>query len=267
MSIFLGSQLEDVIAQLEQGAGVRVQAGRPRGAGRDLAAGPAEGRHGPQPDLAVRLHRQQVRVPRGRLVRPDLLAADRAQHRGRGLARRPRRRAGEAGAGRLRGPDRHPLRASSGSTSRSCSRATATPRSGTPRPPAAGCPTTGRPSTRCRRSRPTRRRRSSRASACCPSASSSPAPRSSGSGTSRSRTSRRNCSLDIARTMILPAAVALPRPAGGRGLLEGHRRRRGHRRRAGRRPRRRDPRPGARAARGPRGRLRRRRRPARSSTR
>ena len=28
----------------------------------------AKRRHGPQPDLAVRLHRQQVRVPRGRLV-------------------------------------------------------------------------------------------------------------------------------------------------------------------------------------------------------
>ena len=86
MSIFLGSQLEDVIGQLEQGAGVGVEEGRlgrPRG---HLAAGPAEGRHGPQPDLAVRVHRQQVRVPGGRLVGADLLAADRPQHGGRGLA-------------------------------------------------------------------------------------------------------------------------------------------------------------------------------------
>ena len=63
------------------------------GAGRHLAAGPAQGRHGPQPDLAVRLHRQQVRVPRRRLVGAHLLAADRAQHRRRRLARAARRRA------------------------------------------------------------------------------------------------------------------------------------------------------------------------------
>ena len=50
------------------GPRVGVEEGRRRRARRDLAAGPAEGRHGPQPDLAVRLHRQQVRVPRGRLV-------------------------------------------------------------------------------------------------------------------------------------------------------------------------------------------------------
>ena len=72
-----------------KGAGVGVQEGRlDRSSGVDLAAGPAEGRHRPQPDLAVRLHRQQVRVPRGRLVGPDLLAADRAQHGRRRLARR-----------------------------------------------------------------------------------------------------------------------------------------------------------------------------------
>ena len=96
MSIFLGSQLEDVIAQLEQGAASKSKQRRPRGARRHLAAGPAQGRHGPQPHLAVRVHRQQVRVPRRRLVRPHLLAADRAQHRRCRLPRRPGRRAGEA---------------------------------------------------------------------------------------------------------------------------------------------------------------------------
>ncbi len=43
--------------------------------------------HGPQPDLALRLHRQQVRVPRRRLVGSDLLAPDRPQHRRGRLAR------------------------------------------------------------------------------------------------------------------------------------------------------------------------------------
>ena len=102
MSIFLGSQLEDVVEQLAQGRRVEVQEGRLGRARRDLAAGAAEGRHGPQPDLAVRLHRQQVRVPGGRLVGADLLAADRAQHGRRGLALAARRRAREAQARRLR---------------------------------------------------------------------------------------------------------------------------------------------------------------------
>ena len=66
--------------------------------GRHLPARPAEGRDRPQPDLAVRLHRQQVRVPRGGLVGPDLLAADRAQHGRRRLAREARRRPREAQA-------------------------------------------------------------------------------------------------------------------------------------------------------------------------
>ena len=110
MSIFLGSQLEDVIGA------ARARAPRPsskkggsRGARRDLAAGPAQGRHRPQPDLAVRVHRQQVRVPRRRLLRPDLLAADGAQHRRGRLACRPGRRAGEARARRLRRPDDDPV--------------------------------------------------------------------------------------------------------------------------------------------------------------
>ena len=47
----------------------------------------------------------------------------------------------------------------------------------------------------------------SRSSASSPSASSPPASRSTGSATSRSRTSRPNCALDIAKTMILPAAA------------------------------------------------------------
>ena len=133
-----------------EGRGVGLEEGRLGDARRDLAAGARQGRHGPQPDLAVRVHRQQVRVPRGRLVRPDLLAADRAQHGRRGLAQGPRRRARQAQDGRLRRADPDPVGHRARATSRSCSRATATPRSGTPRPRSAGCPTTGRRSTRCR---------------------------------------------------------------------------------------------------------------------
>ena len=135
-------------------AGSRPSASKKGGdarARRHLAAGPRRRRHRPQPDLAVRLHRQQVRVPRGRLVGPDLLAADRPQHGRRRLAQAAGRRARQARARRLRGPDRGSCRASSRTTSRSSSRATTTPRSGTPRPSGAACRTTGRPSMRCRR--------------------------------------------------------------------------------------------------------------------
>ena len=110
MSIFLGSQLEDVIGQLEQGAG-RPRRRRAATVELGVTSLPVlpEGRHGPQPDLAVRLHRQQVRVPGGRLVGADLLAADGAQHRGRRLAQAARRRARRARARRLRGPDQGPV--------------------------------------------------------------------------------------------------------------------------------------------------------------
>ena len=83
---------------------------------------------------------------------PDLLAADGAQHRRRRLARAARRRAREAQAtATSTGLTGDPVGDRQARTSRSCSRATATPRSGTPRPPSAGCPTTRRRSTPCRR--------------------------------------------------------------------------------------------------------------------
>ena len=71
---------------------------------------------------------------------PDLLAADGPQHRRRRLAQRARGRARQAQARRLRRPDQDPVGHRQARTSRSCSRATTTPRNGTPRPRAAGCP-------------------------------------------------------------------------------------------------------------------------------
>ena len=142
---------------------------------------------------------------------------------------------------------------SPGTTSRSCSRATATRRSGTPRPSDAACPTTRRRSRRCRRSPRQEAKSSSPSSASCPSASSGHASKSPGSATSRSATSRPAAPLDIARTMILPAAVRylgqLYAAAASRGRQALCERSSGAGRSAGRRNR------GARArpARGPRG--------------
>ena len=91
ISIFLGSQLEDVVEQLGEGRHLGLQEGRLGQPRRHLAAGAAQGRHRPQPHLAVRVHGQQVRVPGRGLVGPHLLAPDGAQHRGRRLARPARR--------------------------------------------------------------------------------------------------------------------------------------------------------------------------------
>ena len=63
---------------------------RPRHAG---AAAAAAARRRPQPHLAVRVHRQQVRVPRARLEHVAGAAQHRAQHDRRGGDRRPRRQA------------------------------------------------------------------------------------------------------------------------------------------------------------------------------
>ena len=150
MSIFLGSQLEDVIEQIEQGRRVGVEEGRlarPR-ASRRCRSSPkdATDRNRTSP-FAFTGNKFEFRAVGSSA--PDLLAADRAQHGRRRLARPARRRARQAQAGRLRRARPRSCRASRGTTSRSSSRATATPRSGTPRRRDAACPTTGPPSTPC----------------------------------------------------------------------------------------------------------------------
>ena len=80
-----------------------------------------------------------------------------------------------------------------------------------------------------------RPRRSSRRSACCPSASSRRASTSTGSATSRSSNIEASCALDIARTMILPAAVRYL-GAARRGRQSSQGRRRGRRARSRRSP-------------------------------
>ena len=150
VSIFLGSQLEDVIEQLEQGAASASKKGGALELGvTSLPVLPkdATDRNRTSP-FAFTGNKFEFRAVGSSA--PDLLAADRPQHRGRGLARAARRRARQAEAGRLRGPDRRSCRDRQARTSRSSSRATTTPRSGMPRRPSAACRTTGRPSTPCR---------------------------------------------------------------------------------------------------------------------
>ena len=63
--------------QLEKGAASRSKKGGTMELGVSVLPQPPQGRHGPQPHLAFRLHRQQVRVPRGRLHGRHLLAPTR----------------------------------------------------------------------------------------------------------------------------------------------------------------------------------------------
>ena len=64
ISIFLGDQLTDIIEQIEKGAAQVDQAGRDARDRRQRAAEAAARRRRPQPHQPVRVHRQQVRVPR-----------------------------------------------------------------------------------------------------------------------------------------------------------------------------------------------------------
>ena len=70
------------------------------GARRLGAAAPADGRRRPQPDLAVRVHRQQVRVPRAGVEHVARAPEHGAQHDRRPGDRRPRRQAGGGHRGR-----------------------------------------------------------------------------------------------------------------------------------------------------------------------
>ncbi len=256
MSIFLGSQLEDVIAQLEQGAAsTSKQGGHVELGVTSLPVLPkdATDRNRTSPfaftgnKFEFRAVGSSAPIYWPQTVLNTAVADSLSQLADELEKLEP---------GDFDGLTDDPVARSSRTTSRSCSRATATPRSGMPRPPAAGCPTTGPPSMRCRRFT------TDKAMALF-----------SGFGvlSERELTARAEihweryvkvqnieapCALDIAKTMILPAAVTYLGRLAAAGSSQRRRARRGGRRRADRRARGRDPRPRARPARGPRGRFR-----------
>ena len=79
ISIFLGDQLADVFEQIKKGGAKSSMQGH-AGRRRRRAAAAAEGRRRPQPHEPVRLHRQSVRVPRGRLEPVDRRSAGGDEH-------------------------------------------------------------------------------------------------------------------------------------------------------------------------------------------
>ena len=102
ISIFLGAQLEKVFDAIERGEVGRVDAGVVPRARHPGAAAAADARRRPQPHQPVRVHRQQVRVPRARLEHVAVAAQHGAEHDRRRGDRRPRRGAG--GRARAAGP-------------------------------------------------------------------------------------------------------------------------------------------------------------------
>ena len=73
ISIFLGDMLTDIFEQIEKGAAKSTKQGGTLDSGVGAAEAAARRRR-PQPHQPVRLHRQQVRVPRRRLVAEHRLA-------------------------------------------------------------------------------------------------------------------------------------------------------------------------------------------------
>ena len=101
LSIFLGDMLTDIFEQIEKGAAKTTKSGGILDTGVVGAAEAAARRRRPQPHQPVRVHRQQVRVPRG-VGQPEHRLPEhrpeRRRHRGARLRRdrareRARRRA------------------------------------------------------------------------------------------------------------------------------------------------------------------------------
>ena len=142
ISIFLGAELRKVFETIEARRGRPGDAGLVPGAGHAGAAAAADARRRPQPDLAVRLHRQQVRVPRPRAPASRWRCPTRCSTRSWPRPSRsspPSSRTRPAAARTTNdGRGRHRPRRPTPPTSRSASTATTTTRRGTPRPSSRG---------------------------------------------------------------------------------------------------------------------------------
>ncbi len=100
ISIFLGKMLNDILEQVERGLPKRTIRGGTLdlGAKHAPAASAALGR--PEPHVAVRLHREQVRISRRGVERQHRLAQHRAQYHRRGVTRLRGHGAGAHGRGK-----------------------------------------------------------------------------------------------------------------------------------------------------------------------
>ncbi len=99
ISVFLGDMLQDIVDADRKGWGEEHQVRRHHDDRRLRSAALAARRRRPQPHQPVRLHRQQVRIPRRRIEPVDRRPERRPQHDRR---REPRRHRHRAGKGRRR---------------------------------------------------------------------------------------------------------------------------------------------------------------------
>ena len=152
ISIFLGAELQKIYDAIECGSGDAATPSSYLKLGASVLPRAADARRRPQPHLAVRLHRQQVRVPGARLVAVARAAQHGAQHDRRRRPStswptrwRPSWRTAPSSPRRCSPSSRTPTASTSGSSST----ATTTPRSGTTRPRSGGWRTCARRPTRC----------------------------------------------------------------------------------------------------------------------
>ena len=184
ISIFLGAELEKVFNAIESGSD---DAATPKS---ELELGasvlPALPKHGGDRNRTSPFAFTGNKFEFRALGSSQSLALPEhgAQHDRRRGDRRPRRQARGRAAARREDAVLEVVQATrTPPTSRSCSTATTTPRSGTRRPRSAGSSTSSRRRTRCRGWSTSRPSRSSRTTTCCPSASSSRATRCRSSST------------------------------------------------------------------------------------
>ncbi len=80
ISIFLGDELTDIVTKLAKGEKIGEKKAEGHEDRRRLPARTAQRQHRPQPDLALCLYRQQIRVPHGRFLPVHFRSQCRAQH-------------------------------------------------------------------------------------------------------------------------------------------------------------------------------------------
>ena len=67
----MGDELTDILEKIAKGQKVSAKGAQFVKVGVDTLPEYPQGQHRPQPDLSLRLHRKQVRIPDGRLVAVD----------------------------------------------------------------------------------------------------------------------------------------------------------------------------------------------------
>ena len=107
ISIFMGDELTDILEKIAKGQKVSAKGAQFVKVGVDTLPDDPQGQYGPQPDLSLRLHGKQVRIPDGRLVPVDCRTQCRPEHHRRRGPRRNRHAPGKGQGQERRGSGDH----------------------------------------------------------------------------------------------------------------------------------------------------------------